>query len=372
MAIPVLPWIASAGKWLLGKIKGRPTVQTGDRSVVAGGDQTISGPVSTGDQATTVGQADVVAGAGSVTHIHHEEIGEKRGAQLDRMESMLAEVQKTVAPPPAGSPPVDTEALAAQATPDTEGLLAEAIQFQRQHKEREGIECLLEAYRRDLPSLAKAQLHLLAGNGFLNLSELGEAEDHYEQSLMAARQAGDKEAQAAALGHLGLVYSVRGDLNKAEQHYMQALAVDEEIGNKLGQADALGNLGNVYADRADLEKAEEHHRRALAIHEEIGNQLAQAKDLGNLGNVYADRGDLEKAEEHYKRALAIHEQIGNKLGQARQLGNLGGLEEQRGNLAAARELVSRAAALFEEIGAGGEGPETVAAALKRLDAAGNP
>jgi hypothetical protein len=88
--------------------------------------------------------------------------------------------------------------------------------------------------------------------------------------------------------------------------------------------------------------------------------------------VHAVRGELDRAEEQHRRALALHEEIGSRLGQAQTLGNLGLLEERRANVAAARELLGRAAALYKQIGAGDPGPEAVAAALKRLEDAGNP
>ena len=223
---------------------------------------------------------------------------------------MLQELQKITAAPPPGAPPVDTHALAAQATAKTQTLLAEAIELQSQHREREAIERLLTAYDMEMPPLAKAQLHNLAGNGFARLSELEQAEGHYRWALEAAREAGHQQGQAAALGNLGIVYSQRGDLPRAEEHHQKALAIDEEIGDRLGQANSLGNLGLVAERRGDLDAAEEHHQKALAIQEEIGDYLGQANQLGNLGNVYRGRGELERAEEHYQKALSLFQQIG--------------------------------------------------------------
>ncbi len=287
---------------------------------------------------------------------------------LVRMMGMLTELKEGALAPPTGSAPTDTQALAEASTSRTEELVAEAVELQRQHKEREAIECLLEAYRRDLPPEAKIQLHILAGNGFLRLSELREAESHYQQALDAAKARGDREAEAVALDNLGLVYASRGDLDKAEERHGKALAIQEEIGNRRGQAHDLGNLGLVYFHRGEMDKAEEHHKKSVAILEEIGNRLGQAQVLGNLGNVYGGRSDLDKAEEYYNKALAIHEEIGNRLGQATQLGNLGLIYKQRGEADEARKLLDRAAALYEAIGAGGANPDTVRRALRDLEA----
>jgi len=189
----------------------------------------------------------------------------------------LGELQKGPAAPPAGTPPIDTKALAAQATPEAAKLLAEALALHRQHKERDAIERLLAAYDMEMPPEANAALYILAGNGFLRLSDLPAAESQYRLGLAAAAEADDQQGRAAALGNLGNVYYRRGDLDEAEEHHKRALAIDEEIGNKLGQAQDLGNLGSVHADRGDIDKAEEHYRKALALFEEVGTELRVAQ-----------------------------------------------------------------------------------------------
>lgn len=307
-----------------------------------------------------VGVAVIVA-AGTIGFVGRWFVQEKLGWFRPRQEPavderirqevtrQLDELQAGSAAPPIGAPRVETDALAAQATKRTESLLAEAVELQRQHKEREAIERFLTAYEKDMPPGAKADLHILAGSGFLRVSELEEAEGHYRQALAAKEQAGDREGQAAALGGLGLVYTDRGDLDNAENHHQLALAMSEEIGNKLGQATSLGNLGNVYHLRGDLDKAETHHNRALAIAEEVGYRLGQACDLGNLGSVYGDRGDLDKAEEYHSRALALDDEIGNRRGQAQDLANLATVYGRRGDLDGAVEHFKRAAVIFERI-----------------------
>ena len=104
---------------------------------------------------------------------------------------------------------VQTDELAKAGGPDTPRLLAEAVALQDQGKEREAIERLLTAYDEEMPPEAKAQLHLLVGNGYYRLSDYGAAEHHYVYSLEAARVAESKEAEAAVLGNLGVIYSIK-------------------------------------------------------------------------------------------------------------------------------------------------------------------
>ena len=65
-----------------------------------------------------------------------------------------------------GAADAGTDALAAAATADTADHLREAIELQRAHREREAIDVLYEAFRRDLEPLARTQLHLLLGGSF--------------------------------------------------------------------------------------------------------------------------------------------------------------------------------------------------------------
>ena len=309
-----------------------------------------------------------------------------------------------------GAPPVDTKQLAAQpATAETQRLLDEAIELQKDSKERAAIEKLLTAYDMDMPGEAKAQLHLLVGNGFVRLSDYGAAEYHYRTSLEAGRAAKSKAAEGGVLGNLGLVYRSQGDIAKAEDHHQRSLAIAREIGDRSSEANALGNLGNIYYAKGDLPRAEDRYQQALAIQRETSDRRGEALGLGNLGNVYGDQGEHVKAEEHYQQALQIDREIGYRLGEAQQLGNLGvvyraqgdltkandhhrqalaidreigyrhGEANQLGNLgllAADRdekdeacELLKEAATIYEEIGAGGEGPVTVRAALEELGCA---
>jgi tetratricopeptide (TPR) repeat protein len=345
MAIPFTGLVVKGAQWLWKKITGRPTVQV-EHGIGAGGD--ITGPASAGSPTATSQGGAAVGQARDVTVVQGFPVEDHD--MLVRMMGMLTELKEGALAPPTGSAPTDTQALAEASTSRTEELVAEAVELQRQHKEREAIECLLEAYRRDLPPEAKIQLHILAGNGFLRLSELREAESHYQQALDAAKARGDREAEAVALDNLGLVYASRGDLDKAEERHGKALAIQEEIGNRRGQAHDLGNLGLVYFHRGEMDKAEEHHKKALAVAEEVGDRHVQANQLGNLGLVYFHRGEMDKAEEHLKMALANQEEIGDRSGQANQLGNLGLVYASRGDLDKAEEHHKKSVAILEEIG----------------------
>jgi tetratricopeptide (TPR) repeat protein len=296
-------------------------------------------------------------------------------------------------------------------------LQLEGYAAQNAHKHKEAIEHFTRALELAENDSQRAALHILRGNSYASISEYGEAEADYQETLKLAERISPAEdaaqARAVALGDLGLVYADRSELEKAEEHYKKALEIDREIGDRLGEAKDLDNLGTVYGQRGgpgDLAKAQEHFKQALETHREIsdrrgeaaalgnlgivyrrrgerekaekhltealdiqrgiGDRLGEARQLGNLGNVYKDRGgpgDLDKAEKHYKRALEIDREIGNRRGEAADLGNLGLLYTERGDLVKAKEYFQQAQALYLEIGTGGEGPEIVRRALEELE-----
>jgi tetratricopeptide (TPR) repeat protein len=231
----------------------------------------------------------------------------------------------------------------------------------------------LNIYVDGLPQAApEVRDHFKEGQRLEDAHEHDKAIAEFEAALATA----DTDSRRGALHlHIGISHYLSGRLVQAEGSYTQALRLFRVAADELGEAVALGNLGLVYYQRDDLDRAEEHHKQALEIDRRIDNPLGQAQDLGNLGNVYADRGDLDRgdldrAEEHYKKALEIFRRIDNPLGQANQLGNLGILAMQRGRPEEARRLLTEALALYERIGAGGQGPDTVRAALRRLEEAG--
>ena len=185
------------GVWTLWlALRSKPKETADNSSLSAGGDV---GAAATGAGSAAASQGSMAAARDII--INREGMTEEERARLKRVEESLAELQGQMAAPPPGSQPVETEVLAVQATDRTEELLAEAVQLQAQNKEQDAIERLLTAYDMDMPSVAKAQLHLLAGTSFLNLSELEEAEGHYRQALDASREANHRGGQAAALGN---------------------------------------------------------------------------------------------------------------------------------------------------------------------------
>ncbi|MEX0787121.1 MAG: tetratricopeptide repeat protein [Dehalococcoidia bacterium] len=317
---------------------------------------------------------------------------EQRRPEVD-YKSLAGELLEQFAqrtPAPQGAADLGTEELAREAGPNTEALLQEALDLQAQHKEREAIDALFEAFRRDLEPMAKAQLHNLLGISFYYLSEPEEAEAHYRQALEASRVAGDKTFEGAVLDNIGLVLRDRGDfvhakdyhrdaleihrhagfgegeandlnnlgviyrhfgnLGRAERYHRDALDLSRDLGYAKGEADSLSGLGLISRERNLLEQAKEQLLAALAIHRKSGSKPGEAQDLGNLGNAFAASGDYKRAEKYYRDSLSVDRVIGYRAGEARQLGNIGNLLFRQGKLDQVGKYYSDALAIQREIG----------------------
>jgi tetratricopeptide (TPR) repeat protein len=191
--------------------------------------------------------------------------------------------------------------------------LVKAVELARADRHREAIEHLEACLGPGLTAGDRAAIHLLIGNAHLATGQPVQAEASYQKSLAAAEAIPStqekKEAQATALGNLGIVYRQKGELEKALEHYQKALKIHKEIGHRLGEATDLGDLGIVFGQKDRLDDAEEHFQKALKIHRGIGNRPGEAAALNNLANVLRLKGNLKAALIYYMDALELFRTI---------------------------------------------------------------
>jgi tetratricopeptide (TPR) repeat protein len=205
-------------------------------------------------------------------------------------------------------------------------------------------------------TLAPAQriaVYINLGNASHTTGNNQEAIKYYQLILDLKDKVNEQEQneiEAIALGNLGLVYSVQGNLNKAEQYQQESLKLHRELGYKQGKANAFGNLGLVYFDQGNLKKAEQYLKEALKLHRELGYKQGKANAFGNLGIIYRVQKKRKKAEQYLKEALKLHRELGNKQGEANQLVNLGITYCVQGNLKKAELIIQDAIKLHRELG----------------------
>jgi DNA-binding SARP family transcriptional activator len=182
------------------------------------------------------------------------------------------------------------------------------------------------------------------------------------RALRAARDAGDRAAEAQALHDISVVDLRQGRFQQATERLEYTLAVCRETGDRAGEARALGNLGiaNFLQDR--YEQSTSHYQQALAVYHQTGDQSGEARTLSNFSLVELRLGRYQQASGHLDRSLALCRKTGNLTSEAYALGNLGQLNVRLGRYQQASGYLDQALALCRRTSA----PDSEASALSYL------
>jgi len=187
------------------------------------------------------------------------------------------------------------------------------------------------------------------------LSKLrGDVEDaraRLERALECAVEAGDRKAEGVWLLNLGIIEQNRGALVEARAFYERAMEASREVGDRMHEGRALGNLGVLERLKGNHSAAVELFERALRVAIEAGDRSSEGSTMGNLGVIARRSGDLERARELYARATEVAEELGDRRLVSVWQGNLGPLERDNGSMERARGLRERALASAVETGA---------------------
>jgi tetratricopeptide (TPR) repeat protein len=187
------------------------------------------------------------------------------------------------------------------------------------------------------------------GNAYSMLSNYPQAIEHYQQSLMIAREIGDRKGEGKALGNLGIAYGFLGNYPQAIKYNEQRLTITREIGDRKGEGQSLGNLGIAYGFLGNYPQAIEYHQQDLTIAREVGDRLGEGQALGNLGIAYGFLGNYPQAIEYHQQYLTIAREVGDRLGEGQALGNLGIAYNSLGNYPQAIEYHQQHLTIAREI-----------------------
>src|SRR6185437_3482352 len=172
----------------------------------------------------------------------------------------------------------------------------------------------------------------------------------HSSACAAARQTGDREAEAGALTGLGIASLRQRRYSRAADYLEEALSLYRDAGDQTGQARAQTSLGIISFQQGRYSRAAALLGQALSLHREAGNPTAEAYALANLGCAYLRQGEHQRAVDHLQQALTLCRKTGDPAGQAHALTNLGDASRQQ----RAHELASRyhqqALALCREVG----------------------
>jgi len=228
------------------------------------------------------------------------------------------------------------------------------------------------AQRSDAVSWMEAErlnLHAAAGYAALN-GRLGYATEtsaamhgflrsqgHWDQALTlhqavlaAARQAGDRLAEAGALTDLGDMQRLTADFPAAAVSLTRAAELFHERGDLLGEAGALTELGVVQRYTVEYPAATASLSLALDLYRQGGDRLGQASAMTELGAAQYLTGDLRPAVTTLTQAIELCRQVGNRLVEASALDHLGVVQRATGDYLAATASHQQALELHRSLG----------------------
>jgi len=172
----------------------------------------------------------------------------------------------------------------------------------------------------------------------------------HSRARIAARQAGDSAAEAAALKALGVVALRQGLYRQATGHLEQALALFRQAGDRTGQARAMNNLGLVSYRQGRYTQAYGWYEPALALFRENGDQLGETTVLDNLGLLDLRQGRYQQASGRLRQSLALARTTGHRRLESTALVNLGQVSLRQGAFQHATGQLQQALALAREAG----------------------
>jgi tetratricopeptide (TPR) repeat protein len=174
--------------------------------------------------------------------------------------------------------------------------------------------------------------------------------DHLREALVIFGELGDRGGEARALGNLGLVLYRQGYYQQAADHHQQALALYQELGHRDGEANTLDHLGLVLWRQGRYQQAADHHQQALALYRELGDRDGEAEALDHLGLVDERLGRHQQATDYHQQALALYCELGDREGEAEALDHLGLVDLRLGRHQQGMDHHQQAVAIFRALG----------------------
>jgi predicted ATPase/transcriptional regulator with XRE-family HTH domain len=134
----------------------------------------------------------------------------------------------------------------------------------------------------------------------------------YEETLLLAREGGDRDLEARTLNNMGvMVRDAEGNYASARSLQEQSLAIIREIREMHSAIVVLNNLGGIDQIEGDFASAHARHEEALAIAGEIGDKTGIARSLYWLGDLAYFEEKYPLARTFYEQALAAQTALGD-------------------------------------------------------------
>jgi len=169
------------------------------------------------------------------------------------------------------------------------------------------------------------------------------------RALACADRAGDPTAALLARINWGRALQFQGDYAGAEAHIQQSLVLAREVGNRSVEATTLGQLGILSTQRGRYGIARDYYRQALAVARAIGGRSLESGMVNNLGETEQQLGNYDAALELFQAGRHLSAEIGERYADSYLLSNMALSAFRRGDSAASIGWSSQAMQLAREL-----------------------
>ena len=186
--------------------------------------------------------------------------------------------------------------------------------------------------------------------GYVELNEdhLPAALELIGQSVILARELGDKSLLARALRGLGTVF-MQTDPAKAREALQESVALSRQIGDKLRLAYTLDALGKIAEAEQDTASAVALCGESVDLLREVSDRVNLAGPIHSLGQALLAEGEYQKAKELFTEGLMLAHQVDDHLLVALNLMGFAGVALARGRSKRAARLLAAGEALLSNI-----------------------
>ncbi len=192
-----------------------------------------------------------------------------------------------------------------------------------------------------------AACHVDWADSLAAIGQFDKAQMHYEAALSVLRGIDDLRSVGVALGQLGTLAEMRGDLAEAARRHTEARETFRALGEPQMEAVAWHQLGMVAETAKEWDEAERCYRESLKLKEARNDLPGVARTCNQLAIVAEGAGRLDDAERWYLRAQEIKEQVSPY--DAHTLNNLAALYLAQGRLDEAARYARRAVEIKETL-----------------------
>ena len=131
-------------------------------------------------------------------------------------------------------------------------------------------------------------------------------------SLRQYERMGYLKGVADARNLRGVIHINMGELQDARDQFEELLIIQQQLNNQVGLASTLINVGEIDRTLDQIDQMEIYNRRALEISQEAEYMRGITIATVNLGDVALRRGDVQEALRLYEDAIRLAEGAGMK------------------------------------------------------------